>query len=165
MNFSPKPHPLIAHWLPGSVAIILIYFWHHNCWSLACFGDMSRTQLGLFVIASIAVGEMLDAVRDIGENLFECWCPEEQLNWEFFLEADEKKLDNFENYFYTYYVLCSNFALGLFPVLVLEIIRHCFAHWKIDLLLAVAVGIFVFDAILLRKQIRDLIGVQAHEEK
>ena len=162
MNFSPKPHPLIAHWIPGSVVVILAYFWHHDCWSFSCFGELSRTALGVFLVASIATGELLDAARDITENIIEHCFPEKKLAWTFFLDTPEKKLENFENYFYTYYVLCWNFALGLFPVLCLEIARRGRKHWLIEIALAIACAIFFVDALLLREQ---LLEVMPHHEK
>jgi len=112
MNLSLKPHPLIAHWVPGVVVVVTALL-AYSGWSvsttLATFaGDASKATVSVLVlsIAAFVVGEIFDAVRDC--------VADENVNWDFFFdEPSEKKDERLNNYYFTYFVLERNLISAL----------------------------------------------------
>ena len=76
MDFSLKPHPLVAHWVPGFFFCLILTLGHYG-WnihsmlnSLACLGTGSTaTTITLLIISVVAfvIGEFIDSIRDILE--------------------------------------------------------------------------------------------------
>jgi hypothetical protein len=101
MNFSLKPHPLIAHWVPGVVVVsTALLAW--NNWSVADVltmfaGDASKAAVSVLVLSVFAfvVGEILDSCRDCCEE-------ETRLNWDFFFTAARGKIDKLNESYFTY---------------------------------------------------------------
>jgi hypothetical protein len=160
LYFSLKPHPLVAHWVPGFVVVVATLFWRSN-WSyskvvveIAPTATTATAALfGLTVIAFI-VGQLLDAFRDtFVECLMDCFWP---LDWKFFFNGEDGKIDKLEAWFYTYYVFDINLFLGLLWVAALEFLSP---GRPLFLLVPTLIGIAIFliNAICLRKEIAELI--------
>jgi len=115
MNFSLKPHPLIAHWIPGTVVVVTgLLTW--NDWNVSntlalVAGDASRATISILVlsVAAFVVGEIIDALRDVREK--------EDVNWDFFFDASEDKIKRLNESYFTYYVLCKNLVWAIFVAL------------------------------------------------
>lgn len=160
MDFSLRPHPLVAHWVPGFVVVVATLFWRFN-WSyrdlvLAIAPTTTSGTLSLFGLAVIAfvLGQILDAFRDsFWEWLWDYVWP---LDWGFFFSGESSKIDNLEAWYFTYYVLDTNFFLGLVPVAILELFSAARPPFLLPLTVA-GMAIFLVNAISLRKEIAQLI--------
>ncbi len=111
MNFSLKPHPLIAHWIPGTIVVASAALaW--NDWNvstaLALFaGDASRATISILAlsVAAFVLGEIIDAFRDFREK--------DDVNWNFFFDASEEEIKRLNESYFTYYVLGRNLVWAL----------------------------------------------------
>jgi hypothetical protein len=111
MNFSLRPHPLIAHWVPGVVVVATaLLAW--SDWSvinvLAVFaGDPSKAAVSVLVLSVFAfvIGEILDSYRNCRED--------NEVNWNFFFDSDKEKVKRLDEYYFTYYVLNKNLASAI----------------------------------------------------
>src|SRR5260370_35429012 len=86
MNFSLKPHPLIAHWVPGVVVVVSALLawndWHVSKVLSAFAGDAPKAAVSVVVLSVLAfvIGEILDGCRYSREE-------KDKLNWDFFLDG------------------------------------------------------------------------------
>ncbi len=109
MNFSLKPHPLIAHWVPGVVVVVSALLawndWHVSKVLSAFAGDAPKAAVSVLVLSVLAfvIGEILDSCRDCREE-------KDKLNWDFFFDGDKEKVDQLDEYYFTYYVLNKNLS-------------------------------------------------------
>ncbi len=111
MNFSLKPHPLIAHWVPGGLVVVAVLMaW--NDWSvstvLALFaGDASKATISIIVlsVAAFVIGEIFDSLRDGRES--------DDVNWDFFYDASEDEIKRLNESYFTYYVLDKNLVCAI----------------------------------------------------
>ncbi len=77
MNFSLRPHPLVAHWVPGFLFVVIIEFCYDNLQSqLPRMLSPSSTTNSAFnilavVVIAFVVGQVFDAFRDVAENLLD----------------------------------------------------------------------------------------------
>jgi hypothetical protein len=133
-DFALRPTPLLGHWVPGLIVTALSMFWVRGpdgtllISKVASFHSTTLIVLTLAVL-SYAVGELLDSLRDLAEDLVD-WEPKEHirwqwlaaalswlgvapLRWEFLVTANERHRANFEEWYFTYYLLDGNLAIGL----------------------------------------------------
>jgi succinate-acetate transporter protein len=168
MNFSLKPNPLIAIWLPGTALLIIIiltcpqiydekfiqYLKGHRSLNIASISII------LFIISifGFIIGELLDCIRDIFEEIIEkilktsnkdSW----RIGWNFFVNADKDKIANLEEWYYTYYELDSNIFIGILLLFLLQIFSFIYipCTWNITLLIISL--ILIIDIIFMRKEI------------
>lgn len=171
MNFPFKDYPLIGHWVPGFVVVLVISLSVYN-WGL---GDLAEAAEGLrdlsmffsglaFIVIPFVVGQFLDSIRDLLEYIWDR-NPKCLINWDFFFYGGKDKLKNLEQYYFIYYVFNCNLALGT----ILSIILF-FVLWGLSFIqlpsregLCVGLGIaavgllfFIWDAVKLRGEIRRL---------
>lgn len=72
MFFSLKPHPLISHWVPGFVVVLIISLSFYK-WGPMDQVEAFKQLIGLsvflsslaFVVIPFVVGQFLDAIRDL----------------------------------------------------------------------------------------------------
>ena len=149
MNFSLKPHQLVAHWVPGFMFLIFLAPSHpiarSAVESLLPRGDALRG----FVLAVVAspLGEFLDCMRDLCENIWDRWS---EIRWDFFFDADQDRFDRFYGSYFTYYVFNCNLALSLLYFSLTRLISHKYDQVAVGLIVAC---VFIADAYFLRKNI------------
>jgi hypothetical protein len=155
MNVQMKPHPILAHWVPGFFRSITVLLRHYS-WSyhrLMEYMPPSQTKsfiVGLAVVVfSWIAGQGLDAARDILEHVLDLACP---VNWEFFFWADPAAIENFEEHFFLYYVFCFNTAIALAGMLALWLVRGGFTMKEIEGI-TFLFAFFAVDTYLLRMEI------------
>jgi hypothetical protein len=162
MPFSLKPFQLVAHWVPGWTLLVIIFLAAKQN-HLGLIGRIEQdwgTSLVLLAIvtAAFVAGELLDALRDIGEWLLDC-LPKWKIGWDFIMEMPEEKLRRVEDYFYTYYIFSSNLTLALVVGIIVELFLPlrfpCWAQWG----LVIAMLVTLANAITLRLEI---VRITAH---
>jgi len=171
MNFSLKPHPLIAHWVPGFTVILIVSFsasnWNYNCLFNKIISNEANWARGVVIILALAVaafviGEFLDSIRDL---LVERYLDRKNpIEWDFFFRGDNKnELKNLMDNYFTYYVLNCNLALGIIVSLIsivllwlLDLIKPPACCWILLGLLVIAAFLifFIWDAMELRRDIK-----------
>ena len=171
MNFSLKPHQLVAHWVPGFVVLtmwLLADVHHANThpnfiahWSKINTLVGSSFRVLLAAIVPFVIGQVLDALR----NLIEEWLDKkEEIKWLAEFKLNETELNLFENTYFTYYVfsanLCIGLALGLLLILCLCIFPCDHALLFITAVLA-GIVLFFFDAKSLRGEIKKILDEAA----
>ena len=126
MNFSIKPHPFFAHWVPGCVLVALGLFsikgWHWHSVTAVFGSNAGEGAAALFFlsIAALVIGEILDTFRDVViEGCIMDHCLKPDIKWDFFFWADANTLNNMIDSYYTYYVFSVNLFLAMFVFLVL----------------------------------------------
>ena len=164
MNFSLKPHPLVAHWVPGFTFLTLIWLSRHgwNFGVLAPTGPQAALYTLILAVAAFVTGQVFDALRDsLIERLFD---KHKKLKWEKIVHADSGKVNRFEDYYYTWYVLDWNLAISLFAFLVTFLLSwltgwpaNIRCHIGVFVVVFARIALFIINAILLRKEIIDLI--------
>ncbi len=133
-DFVLRPQPLLGHWVPGLIVTTLSLFWVRDAHGelllkkVASFPSTTVMVLALAIL-SYAIGELLDSLRDLAEDLVD-WEPRDHirwrwlastlswlgvapLHWEFLVTANERHRLNFEEWYFTYYLLDGNLAIGL----------------------------------------------------
>jgi hypothetical protein len=170
MNFSLKPHPLIAHWVPGFMVIFIVLFsasnWDYTCLFSKIIPNEATGARGALIILTLAVvafviGEFLDSVRDLVVE--RCLDSKDPIKWDFFFKGDKNELKNLMDNYFTYYVLNWNLALGIIVSSIsiillglLGLIEPPPCRWiLIGLLVTAALLIFfIWDAMELRRDIK-----------
>lgn len=154
MNFSLKPHQLVAHWVPGFVLLIVFPVLHPSIFdkvkpSLPS-GDVLRGLV--WAVLAFVLGQFLDAIRNLLENVWDHWS---NVEWAFFFHGEDARVEKLRTSYFTYYVFDHNLALTL---LYFSIVRLGSRHFLDGFLVLVATCIFVADAYLLRKEIAEHTG-------
>src|ERR1035437_7825517 len=112
MNVSFKPSPVLAIWVPGFSLVLFVLLslnrWDSLSLAHATSNDFGFWRAAIVVVFSFVVGQFLDAVRDVvlENHVFNRFCGE--VKWQFFFEAPREKIDNLEEWFYTWYELDAN---------------------------------------------------------
>lgn len=180
MNFSLKPHPLIAHWVPGMVVLMPLVFSHFH-WGyekfvndLADSTSAAALSILLLSVAAFLIGEVLDSARDsfieIGLDWFgRTWPRAEkedypilrylrpiELNWSYFSTLTPEKAQVFDDYYWTYYVLNMNLALALLLSMILNLlgcvtVPEGYSFW-FWLVAILSFFILLCDALVLRHE-------------
>jgi hypothetical protein len=169
MNFSLKPNPLIAVWVPGFLTLTAILFIAYLNASVALEKLMTTVPPGFLafwiIIAGFAVGELLDTIRDLSEYRWDRICNGKyKINWDFFFDADERHLRNLEEWYYTYYELDANLFLGILVTYVLAWLRVIRIDMQSQIIMAFLTLIFLLSVILTRCEIKKLIQDYYHEK-
>jgi len=174
MNFSLKPHQLVAHWVPGFVVLTMwlladlhyanlhssgshpyIAFWTK---SNMFFGHGSAVVLS--AIVSFVVGQFLDSLRNWAEDFLDRK-PESKIKWKMLKMLTKDELAIFEDYYFVYYVFSANLLIGLLIGFFVTIFLGVFPsdHYCLSAM-PVAIGIIVFfrDARSLREEIRGFLN-------
>jgi hypothetical protein len=193
MDSSIKPSPMIGEILPGFTFLVLFlfcYFRAHPCqfeWILSMGGGVALATSGLVLIISWIIGDFFDACRDICEDrwdhlsekfarrskLIKWLFGENSLRWSFFFDGDHDKVDQLEEYWFSYYKLDCNFVIGIILFLLSELLFWKFEPafmklfpWYINLIiLPFVVGIFAWDARILRLGIKENLETLDKEKK
>lgn len=122
MNFSLKPHQLVAHWVPGflvvcSVALTVCYIQDRCVFTVFGNGGL----LLLLAVAAFIVGQVIDSFRD---HCIETWLDDHKgkMKWDFFFECKDQRLGNLEGFFWDYYVFSINLVIAVVVSAVLALI-------------------------------------------
>ena len=169
MNFSLKPHPLIAHWVPGFVSTLItllaIYNWDYSslAQSVVPTGTSGAFNILLLAVIAFVVGQALDAIRDLLENIWDIWW---EVDWPFFFHGDKEKLENLLESYFTYYVFDCNLSLGIIITIILNLFSvikfppNWFKFWP-----AYGFLFFILNAIFLRKEMRSLLNEEKNKNR
>jgi hypothetical protein len=166
MNFSLKPNPLIALWLPGTLLVIIIVWTcpyitiqdknipklFYDYWGSLNVGIASLIIFILSLIGFMA-GELLDSFRDIIEELILDKFEQYKINWDFFFEGDKEKITNLEEWYYTYYELDFNSVIAILFIIFLKVITVIQISWIIILILIIPIAIMLTDMKIMRGEI------------
>ena len=163
MNINLKPHPFLAHFVPGCFTALIVIMAHYN-WSAMelnlASGNIKYPAAFALVVCLLMLGECIDAARDIFEHILDSrkgW----GIKWRQFLVAGkEESLYVFENYYFTYYVFCANsFVAALVAVVGCQIDAHLQARTcKIFVSVFLMTIVFLVDAALLRDELTGFIN-------
>ncbi len=156
MKFSLNSHVLIAHWVPGFLVVMTV---RSMLSSTSPLGESLRGKahtgeaiaLLSIGVAAFLVGELLDAIRNVFEHLWDKFQP---LRWDFFSTGTRDEVENFKELYFTHYVFDCNLSLALLIVLILEILDSAPA-WTC-IVLTIPFVIFAINAILLRVKMKPL---------
>lgn len=161
MNFSLKPNPLIAVWLPGFVTLLAIFYFRQAESPLAAIATNLDSTLDAFALIAFGfvVGNLLDALRDIFE-----WPADKfsEINWDFFVSGFKEHLQNLEEWFYTWYELDCNLFLGSVIFLILRWKSILNTGGSLVMLLVVYLIVLAFSAVLTRHSIKTQIDRVYH---
>jgi hypothetical protein len=102
-------------------------------------------------VAAFFVGEVLDASRDLLENVWDRFQP---ITWDFLVTAEREKVENFKVSYFTWYVFDCNASLALAIILLLAFLTPA-PTWA-RAFLAFSLVIFVVNAVLLRREMAPL---------
>lgn len=162
MDLSMKPSPVIAIWLPGFSLIMFVLLSLYE-WSFTAlvknpgFDAVGLTLSGIVVlIIAFVLGQLLDAIRDaILENfLFERLWP---VRWEFFFEGPVDKINNLDEWYYTWYEFDANIVVAILVAIVLGIFNLILINPLTYVLMIIAMFFFFWDACELRHWTQKLI--------
>jgi hypothetical protein len=169
MDFSLRPHQLVAHWTPGFVLLGIL-----GLTDLSGFRNILVTHptvchyletnqaitLLAIAVAGFVIGEFLDTIRDlidraIDDGNLKCldWIP--KVDWKFLVKGEDSKVQRTDDYYFIYYV----FQMNLVWVLVIGGPRLWVAsHFSFAVLIGtiVVVAILFGDAVFLRKDMADI---------
>src|SRR5258708_3728610 len=154
MNLALSSHVLMAHWVPGFVVVMALRAAFLNVSSpvLKSLTGLNTSQEAIATLAVVVIaffiGEVLDASRDLLENVWDLFQP---VTWDFFATAQKDEVDKLRTSHFTYYVFDCNASLALFIILALA----CWIPsptWTV-LVLALFLVIFAANAWRLRTEI------------
>jgi hypothetical protein len=167
MDTTIKPRPLIGEILPGFTVLGLFLFSYfrahldHLDQLIILIKDHSTIIIlasGLVFILSWIIGDFFDALREtLIERIFDCWQP---LWWDFFFQGKREKVDQVEDYYYSYYEVSINFTVAIVIFIICEPLFYCTSAfikplpWYINLILFVVAIVFFLDARTLRCEIK-----------
>lgn len=176
MNFSLKPHQLVAHWVPGFVVLTMwlladVHYANTHSNYIAQWFKINKlvgSGFGVLLVAIVPfiVGQVLDALRNWNEDrLYKIEKKlKSEIKWAAEFKLNETELNLFENTYFTYHVFSANLCIGLTLGLVSTILLGIFPcdHW-ILFTMPVLMGIILFfrDARSLRAEIRDILDEAA----
>jgi len=160
MPFSLKPHQLVAHWVPGFVAlafVLLVELKSGHSHLQQVVEAIGKPSAGLaFAVTAFAIGQFLDAIRNLVEEFIEFIAPTCAINWDFIWQFDKEDLERMDDYYYTYYVFDFNLAFALilgFAVQFLPIFSWHLPWWTVWWIIVPAILVFMMDGLCLRREI------------
>jgi hypothetical protein len=165
MDFALKPQPLIAEVLPGFMMIGIIgvaYLANHPSQTVFLSQNESVAEVitagFVGILVSWIVGTLFDTIRDLFEHLFDRWFP---VNWEFLFRGPADEIQKLNETWLAYYFLSGNNVIALvlcgFCGAFIGAV-HLNTPWLV--LIFVAAGLFGWNSIFLRSEIRRIIGYQ-----
>jgi hypothetical protein len=157
MNFSFKPHQIVAHWVPGFVVLTMwlladVHYANTHSNYIALWFKLNKlvgSGFGVFLAAIVpfVIGQILDALRNLIEDRL--YTIEKKSNkeikWIAEFKLNEKELNLFEDTYFTYYVFSANLCIGLITGFLSTL--HIFPcdHW-ILYTASVVIGSILFSA-------------------
>jgi hypothetical protein len=134
-DLSLRPQPLLAHWAPGAVVTIIALFYFTDVngvrlfWRLKSALDTTSVLI-LLALISFAIGQVFDAFRDgpvedlldfVGSRISAgrlwsdilIWFGFVEVRWEFLVTGKPERVEKFEIWFFTHYMLSFNLGMGL----------------------------------------------------
>lgn len=167
MNFSLKPQPIIALWIPGFAFCSILYMSSVG-WEVSevakQFSSPSGYILALaFAVIAFIAGALLDAMRNVMENVWDkkkTWT----VTWDFFYYCkDTQLLTNMDDNYFTYYILDANLSLTILVSCLLTLFVAPLKSSSYFLVPAVALLlVLIWDACILRGDIRDFTRQWSH---
>jgi len=171
-----KHKHLIAEILPGALFIGLIayiYFKSHAGQFSMLVTARSVNLIvssGIAFVAALLVGNFLDAVRNVMEEYL--WDKLYPLNWDFFFEEPYTKVQQLEDYYFSYFKFDCNICYCIILFFVLEGMSMmfpfnvcvCVLPWYINPALLIIGLVFALDARSLRKEMRRLMKSKIPEQ-
>ena len=176
MNYTLKPHTVIAHMVPGvfflmavsAIVIITDPTRIHPIEEQFSNSTILLSALALVAVLFVALfcGLSFDAIRNLFEVLWDRWSDHDPKGrcWDFFFEGKEEKVEQLINHYYSYYVLDANlviasaFVVGITAFLLQLWQLESWRTWWCALPVVLLLGlIFLFDARNLRKDIKRLV--------
>lgn len=136
-DFSIRPQPLLGHFVPGLIVIVAALFWvrdanHRLLIEVVLSFQNTAFITSVLIVVSYGVGELLDSVRDLLEELVDwdaekylrpkwlgilfAWFGVKEVDWSFFQITEDPLITNHEVWYFTYYMLDVNLSLGLFAL-------------------------------------------------
>jgi hypothetical protein len=106
-------------------------------------------------VAAFFAGEVLDASRDLLEDLWD-WLTQgasQDIKWDFFTDAEQNEVEKLRTSFFTYYVFDCNVSLALVILLISDIFTNLLGSFSAVVFSLVFLAIFVWNARRLRSQI------------
>ena len=158
MNFALDSHVLISQWIPGFVFVMAVR---------PLLGNSSPVLKGLIgldsagqaistlaiVVTAFVVGQVLDALRDLLEHL---WDRRHPINWDFFLNAVKDKVDQLKASHFNYYVFDCNMSIGLVILLAITFFSHSGGALWLRITLCLLIVLFAANATSLRREMAPL---------
>ncbi len=163
MNASLRPSPLIAEVLPGYTVLGIVavsYFTTHEAQWDSLMKSQNQTLAvvaGLGAASFVAawiIGTFLDSVRDLFEWVLDRkW----KMDWDFLFKAPASEIRKLDESWIAYYYLNGNYAVGLFPIIILWLFGWIQMPTPLTLIVASALIISAWDAFITREEVRKLI--------
>src|SRR5207249_3970827 len=75
MNFSLRPHQLVAHWVPGFVLLLTVQLWRPAMYC-KLLGQLPSDRAALtlvWIVSAFVLGQLLDSLRDLLEHCWDHW--------------------------------------------------------------------------------------------
>jgi hypothetical protein len=159
MNFGPKVGPLVAELLSGITALLIVYCDLHGL-SFKGIDALSNGAMVLLLLLAWILGTFIDASRNVLEWVWDHY-ETEKVDWTFFFSGDKDRLEHFEHYFWSFYILDADMGIAITLSVILSLfMKTAMAPWYLWLAWIVADLVFVIDARLLRREIKDLLNAE-----
>ncbi len=149
MNFSIQPHQLVAHWVPGLILLVFIRVVGQNFEGVVKIPLPSGEAARLFTysVLAFALGQLLDAIRNLVEHILDRW---DKVNWDFFFEGPQEKIERLDRHYFTYYVFDANLTIACTCFMFAELLLRDWVWFAVPLL---PTYFFARDGGSLRKEI------------
>jgi len=162
MNLSLKPNPIIALWVPGFLTLTVTLFVAYQNGSLNILSLSTVIPLYIIgfmvIIAGFAVGEFLDTIRGLSENIWDRICKHKyEINWKFFFDANEEHIRNLEEWYFTYYELDFNLLSGTIIIYILSWFSVIKINCTTQIIMIFPSITFLLSVLFIRKEIKELI--------
>lgn len=172
-----RPQPLMAEVLPGfTIILILAYAYcaaHPGTFTAVLASRNTATVIGggvFMLFTSWIIGTFLDSLRDLLENLLDCWWF--PVRWRYLLVEPAESVQKLEDSWLAYYFLTGNMAIGLVLATALGFFGAIYISiiWKAAIVFTACVHALNFCTLrveireLMRVEIRELIGYSLPHE-